>query len=102
MICQLSARSPNSVAELVALDYPALLTLAEEVHRREEQEAWGSLHEELARIYDLLSVMRVEHLAGIGVKRWNLPEPDRMPRPDDKHEVRALTPGQAAHLMMVS
>lgn len=103
MICQLSATSSNSVTDLQSLDPSALTTLADEVREREDREAWSNLHEAIARIHDLLAVMRVEALARGGVKKWNLPEANRMPRPDDKvAEARALTPGEAARLMIAS
>lgn len=102
MICQLSASSANSVTDLQSLDHAVLTTLAQEVEKREEREAWTNLHEALARIFDLLAVMRVEALARGGVKKWNLPEPARMPRPGDEAaaEARPLTPAEAARLMM--
>jgi hypothetical protein len=103
MICQLSAASSNSVTDLQRLDTSALTTLAEEVREREEREAWTNVTEALARIFDLLAVMRVEALALGGVKKWNLPEPVRMPRPGEHSaETRALTPGEAARLMMAN
>jgi hypothetical protein len=101
MICRLSAASSNSVTDLRALDPADLTTLAEEVRQREERESWSNMTEALARIFDLLSVMRVENLARGGVKKWNLPEPARMPRPGDElAEARAITPAEAARLMM--
>jgi hypothetical protein len=104
MICQLSARSANSVADLVGLDPATVTTLAEEIIEQEERTSWGTIHEVLAHVHDLLSVMRVEALALGGVKRHNLPKPERLPRPgDDKaNEVRVVSPGEAVRLMMAS
>jgi hypothetical protein len=102
MICQLSARSSNSVADLQTLHPGEIITLAEEVAEREDALAWDNMHEALARIHDLLAVMRVEALALGGVKRYNLPAPERMPRPGDDGEIPVVTPGEAARLMMAS
>jgi hypothetical protein len=103
MICQLSATSSNSIAELSALPVGLVTTLAEEVADREERSAWDNVTEALARIYDLLGVIRVEALALGGVKRHNLPEPPRMPRPGEKvDQIPVVTPGQAARMMMAS
>jgi hypothetical protein len=103
MICRLSATSPNSISDLHELDTPALMTLAEEIAAREERESWDNVAEAIARVYDLLSVMRVEALALGGVKRHNLPEVARMPRPGEQVEqIPVVTPGQAARMMMAS
>jgi hypothetical protein len=102
MICQLSARSSNSVTDLRALDPAALTTFAEEVLEREERESWTNLHEAIARIHDLLAIMRVEALARGGVKRYNLPEPVRLPRPGEDTGPVVVTPGEAARLMIAS
>lgn len=103
MICQLSARSGNSIVDLSGLGPAALATLADEVRRRDDEGDWTNLHEAIAQVHDLLSLMRVEHLAGIGVKRHDLPTPARMPRPGDKPaEPVVLSPGEAARLMMAA
>lgn len=76
--------TPNSVAELARSDLPVLLTLAEEVADRDRRESWTTVHEVLAQVHDLLQVMRVEHLMGLGVKSASLPKPVRMPRPGEE------------------
>lgn len=102
MICQLSARSSNSVTDLRALEPATLMTVAEEILEREERESWTNLHEAVAKLYDLLGAMRVEALALGGVKRWNLPEPARMPRPYDRAEPQVVSPAEAFGLMRAS
>lgn len=102
MICQLSARSSNSVADLVTLDHAAVITLADEVRQREEATAWSTMHEQLARIHDLLQIMRVEQLACAGVKDHKLPDMVRMPRPGEDTRPKSVSPAQAARLMMVA
>lgn len=100
MICRLSARSSNSIPDLHGLDVATLSTLAEEVMEREERDAWSNVHELIARVYDLLSIMRVEALALGGVKRYNLPEPTRMPRPGQDVGPVTVSPREAALMMM--
>lgn len=74
-----------------------MLTLAEEVREKHEAKQWTTVHELLAGIVDLLNVMRVEHLAGLGVKPWKLPEARRVPRPgDEQREIVTLTPREFA------
>jgi hypothetical protein len=103
MICRLSASSSNSITDLHHLDTPAVMTLAEEVAAREEREAWSNVAEAIARVYDLLAVMRVEALALGGVKRHDLPEAARMPRPGETStETRVVSPREAVRLMLAS
>lgn len=102
MICQLSVLSANSISALAGLDPAALITLAEEVREREGREAWNNVHEILARIHDLLAVIRVEQLAGIGVKPHRLPDVERLPRPGESEpKVRVVSPREAALMMGV-
>ena len=104
MICRLSANSSNSVADLRALDVPAVMTLAEEINERDERMSWENLHEILARIFDLLAIMRVEQLACAGVPRSKVPKPSFMPRPGEETEpeIRVVSPGEAVRLMIAS
>lgn len=69
---------------------------------REDHEAksWTTLHELLAGIIDMLGVMRVEHLAGVGVKPWKLPQVRRVPRPGEQNETApTYTPREFALMM---
>lgn len=79
------------------------MTLAEAVRDRLERESWSNVHELLAQLVELLSIMRVEALATAGVKRWSLPEPIHIPRPgeDDPKEAIVVTPSQFARMTVV-
>lgn len=67
---------------------------------RNERDSWTNVHELLAQLLEMLSIMRIEALAAAGMKRWNLPEPVRIPRPgDDEHqEAIVVTPSQFARM----
>ena len=78
------------------------LTLAEAVRDRNERDSWTNVHELIAQCVELLSVMRIEYLISNGVKRWNLPEPVRVPRPGDEEPKEVvMTPSQFARMTMV-
>lgn len=76
-----------------------IYTLADEVRERAE---WSNLHEAVAQVHDLLQLVRVEALVGMGVKRHALPEPRRLPRPFDPPEQEqddTVSPRQLALMM---
>jgi hypothetical protein len=76
------------------------LTLSEEIRTERELESWTTREELLAMLIDLMHVMRVEALAGMGVK--SPPRPPRVPRPNekDRDDVPTVTPRQLAALTM--
>lgn len=79
-----------------------MLTLAEAVRDRNERDSWTNVHELLAQLIELLSIVRIEQLAAAGVKRWSLPEMVRIPRPgdDEPKEAMVVTPSQFARMMV--
>jgi hypothetical protein len=95
-----ATRTP--VAEVAACDLTTLLTLAEEIRTERELDAWTNREELLAMLIDLMHVMRVEALAGMGVK--SPPRPLRVPRPGEGHEdqIPTVSPRQLAALTMGS
>jgi hypothetical protein len=76
------------------------LTLSEEIRAERELESWTTREELLAMLIDLMHVMRVEALAGMGVK--SPPRPLRVPRPNEhvRDEVPTVSPRQLAALTM--
>lgn len=100
MICWLSAHSSNSVPDLAGLDVTTLSTLMDEIHEREERDAWSNLHEAIARVHDLLAVIRNEALMMGGVKAHNLPKLVRLPRPGEDTRPPALSPREASLFLM--
>jgi hypothetical protein len=93
-----ATRTP--VADVAACDLTTLLTLAEEIRTERELETWTTREELMAMLIDLLHVMRVEALAGMGVK--SPPRPLRVPRPGDRSEddIPTVSPRQLAALTM--
>lgn len=61
------------------IDY--VVTLAEEVAERRRNDAWRWPEELLAELLELVSIMRIEYLAGRGVNPGKLPPPVRVTRP---------------------
>lgn len=100
MICQLSAASSNSVSDLQGLPIEALLSLADEVKEREER--WTVDRELLARVHEMLQLIRIEALVGMGVKRGNLPRFVPVRRPDDPVDEgpQVVTPRELARMVM--
>lgn len=68
----------------------------------ERDRRWTQDHELLARLHELLQIMRIEHLIGIGVKRGNLPRFQRIARPDDPVEEGpvVVSPRELARMVM--
>ena len=58
------------------------------------------MHELVAMLVEVVSIVRIEALLVAGVKRWSLPDPIHIPRPgEDKEErVKTVTPGQFLRL----
>lgn len=78
-----------------------VFTLASAVRDKVERESWNNLHELLAQLVEMLSVMRVESLLMAGVKRHHLPDPVHVPRPGEKPpEVRTVRPSEFARMMV--
>lgn len=83
-------------------DSDDVLTLMAAVRERNDREDWTTLHELLAQAIDAIHVMRMEAFVLKGVPRWKLPDPPRVPRPNDPaKETPVVTPGQFARLSMV-
>ena len=76
------------------------MTLAEEVNEREDE--WGHDTQLLVGIFEMLQLIRIEQLVGIGVKRHNLPTFNPVPRPGEKPDAgpKTVTPREAAALVM--
>lgn len=76
-----------------------MLTLADEVRARDDE--WSKDTELLVGVFEMLQLIRREQLAGIGVKRQDLPEFHRVPRPGDPPpRPRTVSPREAFALMM--
>lgn len=72
------------------------------MRERQEAERWTTTHELLSQLLELVSIVRVEALAANGVKRWELPDVLRVPRPGQEEEpVKTITPSQFARLHLV-
>lgn len=57
------------------------------------------MHELLAMLVEMVSIVRIEALLVAGVKRWSLPDPVHIPRPGEKEEpVKTVSPGQFLRL----
>ena len=69
---------------LAATPTMTLATLIDTVHERNERLAWSQTDELLAEVIELLSVMRIEHLAVNGVKHSKLPDIIHIPRPGER------------------
>jgi hypothetical protein len=76
------------------------MALAHAVRERNDRSEWTTLHELLAMLVEVVSIVRIEALLVAGVKRWSLPDPIHIPRPgEDKEErVKTVTPGQFLRL----
>jgi len=77
-----------------------VLALATAVRERNDRSEWTSMHELVAMLVEVVSIVRIEALLVAGVKRWSLPDPIHIPRPgEDKEErVKTVTPGQFLRL----
>lgn len=96
----MSLASGNSVVDLQRLPLAAIQTLAEEVQERDER--WNVERELLARLNDLVMMLRIEALAGMGVKKPNLPKFEPVPRPGDPVDEGPATvsPRELARMVM--
>jgi hypothetical protein len=81
--------------------YALVDALVERAETDAKAREWTTTHELLARLLELLSVLRIENLACHGV-RSGLPKPARMPRPGETTGPVVLRPGEAARLMMAN
>jgi hypothetical protein len=77
------------------------LAVSDALRDRIERDDWTILHELLASVLELLSVMRIESLLVAGAKRHDVPEPMHVPRPGEKPpEVRTVRPSEFARMMV--
>jgi hypothetical protein len=88
----------TSVADLARCDETTLLTLADEVRRQNEANRWTTTHELIANVWDLLHLLRVEALAGMGVRKHALPKHQHVPRPGERDEIPTIRPRDLARL----
>lgn len=73
--------------------------MAAAVRERNDRNDWTSLHELLATVAELVSLLRVEAWMIAGVERWKLPKPLHIPRPGEEVEqVKTIRPSQFARL----
>jgi len=78
-----------------------VLAVSEALRDRLERNDWTLVHELLASVLELLSIMRIEACLMAGVPKHKLPEPMHVPRPGEKPpEVRTVTPSQFARMMV--
>ena len=79
-----------------------MFTLADELQQQVKRDSWSNIHELVAQLIELVSLMRIEALLIAGVKRSKLPSPYHVPRPGEKaKETPVLTPSQFARLTVV-
>lgn len=75
------------------------MALSSALRDRNERNDWTVLHELLASVLELLSVMRIEAWLIQGVPRYKLPDAIRIPRPGEREEpVMTVSPSQFARL----
>jgi hypothetical protein len=76
------------------------MALAHAVRERNDRTEWTTLHELVAMLVEMVSIVRIEALVVAGVKRWSLPDPIHIPRPgeDKEDRVKTVSPGQFLRL----
>lgn len=77
-----------------------MLSLADEVREREER--WTIDRELLARVHEMLQLIRIEALVGMGVKRGSLPRfvPVRRPNDPEPEGPLVVSPRELARMVM--
>jgi hypothetical protein len=101
MIAQLSVETGIDQSTLYDQRSDDVFTLAEAVRDRLKRESWTNLHEMMAQLIELLSILRTEAWIMRGASRSNAPDPVRVPRPGEKPpEVRTVRPSEFARMMV--
>lgn len=76
-----------------------VFAIAAAVRERNDRETWTTLHELVATLVEMVSIMRIEAWLIAGVPRWKLPDVTHIPRPGEEEEqVKTIRPGQFLRL----